>query len=80
MQLPEDAPLPSAVREITDEYERSSEGMLNAVKKEWRDESLLEDVNLYGQDWKKGKSPFSSGKSSNTSQGTVNSNNAFSRD
>ncbi len=29
--------------------------MLNAVKKEWRDESLLEDVNLYGQDWKKGK-------------------------
>jgi len=29
--------------------------MLNAVKKEWEDESLLEDVNLYGQNWKKGK-------------------------
>jgi uncharacterized damage-inducible protein DinB len=52
---PEDAPLPSAVKEICDEYKRSSEGMLNAVKKEWKDESLLEDVNLYGQNWKKGK-------------------------
>lgn len=52
---PEDAPLPSAVKEICDEYKRSSEGMLNAVKKEWSDESLQEDVNLYGQKWKKGK-------------------------
>ena len=52
---PEDAPLPSSVKEITDEYKRSSEGMLDAVKKEWKDESLLEDVNLYGQNWKKGK-------------------------
>lgn len=52
---PEDAPLPSAVKEIRDEYKRSSEGMLNAVKKEWKDESLQEEVNLYGQNWKKGK-------------------------
>ena len=52
---PEDAPLPSAVKEICDEYKKSSEGMLNAVKKEWKDESLLEEVNLYGQNWKKGK-------------------------
>jgi uncharacterized damage-inducible protein DinB len=52
---PEDAPLPSTVKEITDEYKRSSEGLLNAVKKEWSDESLLEEVNLYGQNWKKGK-------------------------
>lgn len=52
---PEDAPLPSAVKEICDEYKKSSEGMLIAVKKEWKDESLLEEVNLYGQNWKKGK-------------------------
>ncbi len=52
---PEDAPLPTAVKEICDEYKRSSDGMLNAVKKEWKDESLLEEVNLYGQNWKKGK-------------------------
>ena len=50
----EDAPLPSTVKEIIDEYKRSSDGMLNAVKKEWNDESLLEEVNLYGQTWKKG--------------------------
>ena len=52
---PEDAPLPSTVKEIRDEYKRSSDGMINAVKKEWKDESLLEEVNLYGQNWKKGK-------------------------
>ena len=52
---PEDAPLPSAVKEICAEYKRSSEGMLNAVKIEWKDESLLEEVNLYGQNRKKGK-------------------------
>ena len=52
---PEDAPLPSTVKEIRDEYKRSSDGMINAVKKEWKDESLMEEVNLYGQNWKKGK-------------------------
>jgi uncharacterized damage-inducible protein DinB len=52
---PEDATLPSTVKEIRDEYKRSSDGMINAVKKEWKDESLLEEVNLYGQNWKKGK-------------------------
>jgi uncharacterized damage-inducible protein DinB len=52
---PEDTPLPSVATEICDEYRRSSEGMLNAVKKEWSDESLLEEVSLYGEIWKKGK-------------------------
>ena len=52
---PEEAPLPSSGKEICDEYKRSSEGMLNAVEKDWSDESLLEEVNLYGQNWKKRK-------------------------
>lgn len=52
---PEDTPAPSNVKEIINEYKRSSNGMLNAVKKEWGDESLLDEVNLYGQNWKKGK-------------------------
>ena len=52
---PEEAPLPFTAKEFCDEYKRSSEGMLNAVKKEWKDESLLEEINLYGQNWKKGK-------------------------
>lgn len=51
----EDALLPSNVKEIYDEYNRSSDGMLNAVKKEWSDDSLLEEINLYGENWKKGK-------------------------
>ena len=52
---PEDAPVPVTMKEICEEYKRTSEGMLNAVKKEWKDESLLEEINLYGQNWKKGK-------------------------
>jgi uncharacterized damage-inducible protein DinB len=51
---PEDAPAPSSVKEIIDEYKRSSDGMISALKKDWTDESLNEDVDLYGQTWKKG--------------------------
>ncbi len=52
---PEDAPIPSTVKQICDEYKRSSDGMLTAVTTEWNDDSLKEDVELYGQTWKKGK-------------------------
>jgi uncharacterized damage-inducible protein DinB len=52
---PEDAPLPSSVKELCGEYKRSSEGMLNSVNNEWSDETLAEVVNIYGQNWKKGK-------------------------
>ena len=51
---PEDAPIPAIVKEICSEYKRSSDGMIAALKNEWTDESLNEDVNLYGQTWKKG--------------------------
>ncbi len=52
---PEDAPIPSSVKEICDEYKRSSDGMLKAVTTGWNDDSLKEDIELYGQTWKKGK-------------------------
>jgi uncharacterized damage-inducible protein DinB len=51
---PENAPVPGTAKELCDEYKRSSDGMTEALKKEWNDESLKEDVNLYGQTWKKG--------------------------
>jgi uncharacterized damage-inducible protein DinB len=51
---PEDTPVPSTAKEICDDYKRSSDGMITALKNEWTDESLNEDVNLYGQTWKKG--------------------------
>ena len=52
---PEDAPIPSTAKQIGDEYKRSSDGMLKAITTEWNDDSLKEDVELYGQIWKKGK-------------------------
>jgi len=51
---PEDAPIPVTAKEICDEYKKSSDGMMNALKNEWNDESLNEEVNMYGQTWKKG--------------------------
>ncbi len=52
---PEDAPIPSTAKHICDEYKRSSDGMLKAVTSGWNDDSLKEDIELYGQTWKKGK-------------------------
>ena len=51
---PEDAPVPTTSSEISNEYKRSSDGMINSLKKEWNDESIYEDVDMYGQTWKKG--------------------------
>jgi len=52
---PEDAPIPSSVKQICDEYKRSSDGMLKAVSTEWNNDTLKENVELYGQTWKRGK-------------------------
>ena len=52
---PEDEPIPSAAKQICDEYKKSSDGMLKAVTDGWNDDSLKEDIELYGQTWKKGK-------------------------
>jgi uncharacterized damage-inducible protein DinB len=52
---PEDAPIPSSAKQFSDEYKKSSDGMIKAVTAEWNDDSLNEDVELYGQTWKKGK-------------------------
>ena len=51
---PENASIPSTAKQICDEYKRSSDGMLKAVTTEWNNDSLQEDVELYGQTWKKG--------------------------
>ena len=50
----EDSPIPTTAKQICDDYKRSSDGMLKAVTGEWNDDSLNEDVELYGQTWKKG--------------------------
>lgn len=52
--IDEDAPVPVAAKDICDKYKRTSDGMINAIKNEWNDELLSEEVNMYGQTWKRG--------------------------
>ena len=45
---------PSSIAEIISEYEKSAKSVTEQVKKHWNDASLLEETNMYGQNWKKG--------------------------
>lgn len=45
---------PSTIKEIVDAYERSALSVTEQVSKNWNDDSLLEEVNMYGENWKKG--------------------------
>jgi uncharacterized damage-inducible protein DinB len=51
----EHAPAPEKVDEIISDYTRFSKNVEDFVKTNWSDESLLEEVNMYGEMWKKGK-------------------------
>lgn len=46
---------PEIFSKIISDYERYSNELIDQVKKEWEDKSLDEDVNMYGENWKKGK-------------------------
>jgi len=45
---------PAAISEIITAYEQSANSVIEQVKKHWTDESLLEEIPMYGQTWKKG--------------------------
>ena len=49
------APVPLTAKEIYDEYKMVSDNMIEAVKKNWTDTSLEEEVDMYGEMWKNGK-------------------------
>lgn len=49
----EDAPMPSQSEKIINEYERLSVLMSSQVKKDWIDSMLDDDLNMYGQTWKR---------------------------
>jgi len=51
----DNAPVPTTVKEICDEYKKASDNMINAISKNWTDASLAEEVEMYGEMWKKGK-------------------------
>ena len=51
----DNAPVPTTVKEICDEYKKASDSMITAIKNNWTDASLTQEVNMYGEMWKKGK-------------------------
>ena len=51
----ESQPAPNKVEDIIKEYERYSQLVSDVIKTNWHDEDLTEELNMYGQTWKKGK-------------------------
>ena len=50
----EDAPEPSRAAEIAAAYRTAAASLSDRVKAVWTDKDCLEDINLYGEPWKKG--------------------------
>ena len=51
----ENADVPKRVSEIAKAYKKSSDLLIEEISKKWTDVSLSEKVNMYGEDWEKGK-------------------------
>jgi uncharacterized damage-inducible protein DinB len=51
----DDSPIPSTVKEIVDEYKRTSDNVIKEIEDKWNDETLLKEDNMYGQMWKRAK-------------------------
>ena len=51
----EDAPIPRTAREIAEAYRKSARTVSQQVKKHWKDSAMLDEINMYGENWKKGK-------------------------
>lgn len=51
----ENSPVPLNAAKISDEYKKASESLMDAVQKNWTDSSMPEKLNMYGEDWEKGK-------------------------
>lgn len=48
---PHDAPQPKTAKEISEAYRASSDAMVQAIKEQWTDETLLEEKDMYGDTW-----------------------------
>jgi len=51
----EDAPPPDKLEDIIKYYEKYSMLVNDVIKASWKDENLTEELDLYGEKWKKGK-------------------------
>ncbi len=49
-----DSPVPSSAKEIAEAYKEASDNMLNAIKSNWNDDSLMIEDDMYGEMWKRG--------------------------
>ena len=49
----ENAHIPSTAEEIKNQYSKVSPAMLAALKEQWKDSELNDEINMYGQQWKK---------------------------
>jgi len=47
--------IPSTIAEIIENNKKYSKKLIEAIKAKWNDNMLEEKVNMYGEEWKKGK-------------------------
>ncbi len=50
----DDSEHPQSAGRIAEEYKKTSESLVESLKKNWNDESLKEEVQMYGETWTKG--------------------------
>lgn len=49
-----DQQVPTSANEIANSYRTSSENLITALKEQWKDETLQEVVDMYGEQWPNG--------------------------
>lgn len=48
---PHDAPKPETAKQMAIAYKESSDAMVQAIKDQWSDDTLLEEKDMYGETW-----------------------------
>jgi len=48
---PNDSPVPKTASEIAEAYRLSSDAMVAAINKQWSDETLNKEIDMYGEQW-----------------------------
>jgi uncharacterized damage-inducible protein DinB len=51
---PEDAPMPAAASQIAKTYDIGARSISDEIAKHWTDAMLLEEIEMYGEKWKRG--------------------------
>lgn len=46
--------MPSSAKEMAELYQKASERLINEIKKTWKNETLEQEDNMYGEIWKRG--------------------------